>query len=110
MTDKRLKTASFVIQSLYSLACVADIVLCLLYRMYWDTASGRMLADIALHLTSCLTLLPVLPALLVLNICLAVRNKKHRGRWIAWTVVSVILCVIFFVAAAVVFVSSTGGV
>ena len=110
MTDKRLKNASFITQGLYSLACVADIVLCLLYRVHWDTASGRMLADIAMHLTCCLTLLPVLPALLVLNICLAVRNKKHRGRWIAWTVLSAMLCVASFIAAVVMLVSSTGGV
>lgn len=108
--EKRLKIASFVIQGLYSLVCVADILLCLLYRVHWDTASGRMLADIAMHLTCCLTLLPVLPALLALNICLAVRNKKHRGRWIAWTVLSAMLCVASFIAAVVMFVSSTGGV
>ena len=108
--EKRLKIASFVIQGLYAFACVADILLCLLYRVHWDTASGRMLADIAMHLTCCLTLLPVLPALLVLNICLAVRNKKHRGRWIAWTVLSAMLCVASFIAAVVMLVSSTGGV
>lgn len=108
--EKRLKIASFVIQGLYSLVCVADILLCLLYRVHWDTASGRMLADIAMHLTCCLNLLPVLPALLALNICLAVRNKKHRGRWIAWTVLSAMLCVASFIAAVVMFVSSTGGV
>ncbi len=110
MTDKRLKTASFILQGLYSLACVADIVLCLLYRVHWEADSGRMLADTAGHLTSWLALLPVLPALLALNICLAVRNKKHRGRWIAWMVLSAMLCVASFVAAGVMFVSSTGGV
>ena len=51
--EKRLKIASFVIQGLYSLVCVADILLCLLYRVHWDTVWGGMLADIAMHLTCC---------------------------------------------------------
>lgn len=110
MTDKRLKIASFVTQGLYSLACVADIALCLLYRVYWDTASGRMLADVAGYLAGALILLPVLPALLAINVNLAVRDREHRGWWIAWTIISAVLYGVSFLAAAVVFVYSTGGV
>mgnify|MGYP002511389851 CR=1 FL=1 len=64
MTDKRLKIASFITQGVYMLACAADIVMCLMYRMCWDTPSGRILADAAMYLTCDLALLPVLPALL----------------------------------------------
>ena len=110
MTDKRLKIASFITQGVYMLACAADIVMCLMYRMCWDTPSGRILADAAMYLTCDLALLPVLPALLILNICIAVRDREHRGRWILWTVVSAILCVVSCLAASVMFVSSTGGV
>ena len=46
MTDKRLKIASFITQGVYMLACAADIVMCLMYRMCWDTPSGRILAEI----------------------------------------------------------------
>lgn len=110
MTDKRLKIASFIAQGVYMLACAADIMMCLMYRLCWDTPFGRILANAARYLTCDLALLPVLPALLVLNICIAVRDKEHRGRWILWTVVSAILGVVSCLAAAVMFVSSTGGV
>ena len=110
MTSKGMKLASFVTQSAYSIACVADIVMCWLYRIWCDTPSGRILADAAMHLTCALVLFPVLPALLALNICIAVRERERRGRWILWSLVSAILCALFCLAAIVVFVSSTGGV
>ena len=110
MIDKHLKIASFITQGVYMLACAADIMMCLMYRLCWNTPSGRILANAAGYLTCDLALLPVLPALLILNICIAVRNRGHRGRWILWTVVSAILCVVSCLAASVMFVSSTGGV
>ena len=64
MIDNHLKIASFITQGVYMLACAADIMMCLMYRLCWDTPFGRILADAAMYLTCDLALLPVLPALL----------------------------------------------
>ena len=113
MINKRLRTISVVIQILYTVACLTDIVICLLYLGSYDTAFGRACADLALDFTCALFLIPALPVSLVLNICARSENKEEHprvDRWLLWTVLSPVAYVASFVIALGIFISITGGV
>ena len=106
---------SLVIQGVFSFACIADVVLCMIYRQAFDTDFGIRCAYIALDLTGfiLLFLLISLPTSLVLNIGALLRNNKtqrNRLLWILWAVLSPIIYLLFWITSLCFFVDSTGGV
>lgn len=112
LTKKKLILISAVIQGIFSVACLFNIVICLIYQSVYNTEMGRLLAEIALHLPFILFIIPAMPVSIVLNICAKPKqeNKTLRVRWLTWTVLSPILYVVIYFIMLGVFISSTGGV
>jgi len=113
MTKKYLRLSSFAVQGIYSILCILDVIICLIYKQNFDTALGSKCAYWALDLTGILIMLPALPIGIILNI-LAMPPKQiettNRKRWIIWMIISPCLYLLFFFFAVCVFVATTGGV
>lgn len=115
MNKRILKTISFTLQGLYSVACIVNVLLCILYRFNFDTSFGRKYAYFALDVTGILTLIliPVILISLILNI-LAMpekeKKKKERFYWFFWIICSPCVYIISFIVSATLLVAMTGGV
>lgn len=113
MKSKKLEILSIILQILYGIHSMSDIVLCFLCCYTSDDSIARTLAYLALNLTGSLFVLPTMPIGIILNIC-ALRKRKLEGiprkEWMVYTILSPIIYIIFFLAAVIVFVSTTGGV
>ena len=107
------RISSFILQCLYSVFCVLDIIICLVYYHSFDTVLGDNCAQLALRLTGILFFVPVMPVGIILNI-LAIPPRqpegKDRKRWITWTILSPVLYLLFYFLVICVFVATTGGV
>ncbi len=113
MKNKRLEISSLIIQSIYSILCLIDIVLCLVYRSNYDSSIGRTLAYFVLDFTGVLFVLPAMLIGTILNFC-ALRKRRLDGMprkgWIIWTILSPVVYIVCFLVALMVFVATTGGV
>ena len=112
MSKKRSFWISVVIQGVFFAACLLNVAICLIYQSSYDTEMGGLFAEIALHLTGILLLIPILPIVIVLNICAKPPkdNKTTRVRWLTWNILSPILYVVMCFITLGVFISTTGGV
>lgn len=112
MNKRILKTISFTLQGLYSVACIVNVLLCILYRFNFDTSFGRKYAYFALDVMGILTLIliPVILISLILNI-LAMPGKevKKKGRF-CWIICSPSLYIISFIVSGALLVVMTGGI
>lgn len=111
--NKRIKkTISFTLQGLYSIMCMANVLLCILYRFNFDTSFGSKCAYFALDVMgiSALILIPVILISLILNILAMPRKEvKEKGRF-CWIVCSPCLYIISFIVSGTFLVVMTGGV
>ena len=115
MKKRISRIISLIIQGIFSLVCILNVILCMIYRQSFDTDIGKRLADIALDLTGYLFLLFViaLPISLVLNIMALCRNdepQKKRRRQKLWAVLSPVFYILFWIISLVVFIATTGGI
>ena len=106
---------SLVLQGVFSLACILEVILCMIYRNNYKTDFGRSCAYIALDLTGYILLFLViaLPLSFVLNVIALYHNEQLQKKccfWKLWIVISLVLFVLFWIISVVVFVNSTGGV
>ena len=113
MKKKHLKMASFILQSIYCMGCIFDMILCLTYRNSFGTFFATQCAHWALKLTGILFFVPAMPISFILNI-LAQPPKQsertERRRWLIWTIISPVIYLVFFISAVCVFVATTGGI
>ena len=113
MKNKKLEISSLVVQIIYGILCLIDIVLCLVYRSSYDSSIGRTLAYFVLDFTCVLFVLPAMPIGIILNIC-TLRKRRSNGvprkGWMIWTILSPVVYIVCFFAAIMVFVATTGGV
>ena len=112
---KIAKTTSFVLQTVYSVICLFEVIVCLIYRSTYDTKLGEILASVALfNILPIAAIVIALPTSLVLNIIKTVSCYKEkstwRNLWLIWTIISPILYFFLFAFAAYIFVVTTGGV
>ena len=111
---KKLALSSIIIQGVYCVACLLNIVICLVYKSAYTTEIGRLCADIALPLTGILSIIPAMPISFIFNLCAKPRKESNTPRcnrlWITWTVLSPILYIVIWVTMVCVFVYATGGV
>lgn len=113
MKSRKTEIASIVLQSLYCVFCIIDIVFCIIYRRNYDNSVGNICASFALDLTVILFLVPAMPICIALNI--SALNKRraegtaHRG-WLAWTIISPIIYIVCCLISVGVLISMTGGV
>ncbi|MBQ8638043.1 MAG: hypothetical protein IJ468_02615 [Lachnospiraceae bacterium] len=109
---KKLRISSFVLQGIYTVFCILDIMICLLYYFNFDHSLGRQCADFVLDLTGNLFLI-AMPVGILLNLLARPPkqpDKTPRRRWILWTIISSCIYLIFGLAALLIFVVTTGGV
>ena len=115
MKNKSLEISSLIIQSIYGILCLVDIVLCLIFQNNYGSSIERTLtyAYFVLDFTCVLFVLPAMPIGIILNIC-ALRKRRLEGidhkSWLIWTILSPAIYVVCFLAAVIVFVATTGGV
>jgi len=103
------------IQGIYSISCLLEANLCLVYQSIDKAVYGDILMIFML-----LLLLPIaslfiaLPASLILNIQLVIAKYKEKAHrrifWLIWTFLSPILYFVCFWFAGGLFVTATGGV
>ena len=113
MKNRKLEIASLIVQCVYGILCLTDILVCLIYHNNYDSSYGYTLAYFALHFTCILGILPAMPIGILLNVCAHKKRKIEcmpRKGWIIWSIVSPIIYIVFFLAALSCFVSTTGGV
>lgn len=113
MKIKKLEITSLILQSIYGILCLLDIVLCLVYWINYDSSIGHTLAYFVLDFTGVLFVLPAMLIGTILNFC-ALRKRRlegmpHKG-WVIWTILSPVVYIVCFLAALMVFVATTGGV
>ena len=113
MKNKSLEISSLIVQSIYGILCLIDIVLCLVYRSNYDSSIGHTLAYFVLDFTGVLFVLPALLIGMILNFC-ALRKRRLEGMprkaWMIWTILSPAVYIVCFLAALMVFIGTTGGV
>jgi len=113
MKNKKIEILSLTAQCIYGILCLIDIILCLVYRANYNSSYGRTLAHFVLNYTCVLFFLPAMPVGVMLNLC-ALRKRRLDGHprkgWFAWTILSPIVFIVCFLAALMVFVTTTGGV
>ena len=104
--------SSAIIQGVYSVFCLLNIALCLIYKGTHATEMGSLCASIALNLTGILSIVPAMPISLFFHICARPQtdNALIRRRWLTQTVFSPILYVILWGIMIIVFVATTGGI
>lgn len=110
MNKRILKTISFTIQGLYSIVCIVNILICILYRFNYDTSFGGKCAYFALDVMgiSALILIPAILISLILNI-LAI-PEKEKLHWFFWIICSPCVYIMSFIVSGTLFVAMTGGV
>ncbi len=113
MKNKKIEIPSLIVQCMYGILCLIDIILCLVYRGNYDSSYGRTLAYFVLDYTCVLFFLPAMPAGAILNLC-ALRKRRLEGQpykgWLVWTILSPVVFIVCFLAAEMVFIATTGGV
>ena len=113
MKGKKLEVFSLIVQIIYSILCLIDIVLCFVIRSNYDNSIGRTFAYFVLDYTGVLFVLPAMQIGLILNIC-TLRKRRLEGiprkGWLIWTILSPMVYIVCFLAALMVFVATTGGV
>lgn len=103
--NKRIsRIISLIVQGVFSLVCISDVILCTIYRQSFDTDIGRRCAYIALDLTGYIFLFFViaLPISLLLNIIALYHNdepQKKRRRWKFWVVLSPVFYILFWITS-----------
>ena len=108
-----LKKIGFKLQGSYLFLCLAEILLCVLYLIFHDTAVGSICADIAFPLILALLIVPFMPVSLFWNIrvlCAVKNDRVQRKKQLVLTIVSPILYILSWSVACIVFVLSTGGI
>ena len=115
MTKPQIKSISLIIQGIYSVFCLFEIILCLVYRGSHDTEIGSVCAEMALHLIFFLFLflLFAMPISFTLNILARPHKEDSRSRcvgWLSWIIVSPILYIILWTISLGVWISITGGI
>ena len=113
MENRKLEVFSLVLQGIYCVLCVTDIILCFVYRSNYSTPIGHALACFVLNFTGALFLIPAMPIGMLLNI-LALRKRELKGisrkKWIIWTIFSPVIYVVCCMVTCIIFVATTGGV
>ena len=113
MKNKKIEISSLIVQCIYGILCLIDIILCLVYRGNYDSYYGRTLAYFVLDYTCVLFFLPAMPAAAILNLC-ALRKRQlesqPRKGWLVWTILSPVVFIVCCLVAVGVFVATTGGV
>ena len=113
MKKKRMRLISIMIQCVYSAFCLFHILLCLIYRVTYDTDAGRLCLEVTLHMIFVLFMVPAMPVSMLLNIgARTVKNEQdpHRGRWLLWTVFSPVLYAVIWIIALGTWIWATGGI
>ena len=113
MKNKRIEISSLIVQCIYGILCLIDIILCLVYRGNYGSSYGRTLAYFVLDYTCVLFFLPAMPVGIILNLCALSKRRlegQSRKGWLAWTILSPVVFIACFLAAEMVFVATTGGV
>ena len=113
MKNKKLEISSLIVQGIYGILCLIDIVLCLVYQSNYDSSIGRTLAYFVLDFTGVLFVLPAMPIGIILNICTLDKRRSNGAPckgWMIWAILSPVVYIVCFFAAAIVFVATTGGV
>ena len=104
---------SAIVQGVYSIVCLINVVLCLVYANAYHTESGRFCAELSLHLTFLLFIIPAMPISTALNIGTMPSKKADPTRYtrrLLWTILSPILYVVTWLITLCVWMSTTGGV
>ena len=109
-TKSTLKIASFVIQGLYTLACIIMMVLSGIFHNSLSTDIALELLDVLLSMAVWLCFIPAMPVSLILNILAFPKGEGNREKthWLIWIISSPVLYIAVFVVSVTVFLSSTG--
>ena len=108
-TKSTLKIASFVIQGLYTLACIVMMILSGVFHNALGTKLAYELLDVLINMSVWLCVIPAMPVSLVLNILAFPKGEGNREKthWLIWIISSPVLYIAVFVVSVMVFLSST---
>jgi len=111
--NKKPEASSLILQIVYGVLCLADILLCLVFHSNYDSAIGSTAAQFCLWFTGVLFVFPFLPVGCILNVQILHKRRMAnvpRKGWMVYAFLSPILYVVCFIAATCVFIATTGGV
>lgn len=110
MKKKILKIISFAVQGGYTVACIAMMIISMVFHHALGTEKALMLLDVLLSMCAWLVTVPALPISLTLNILAYPRGEERRKRtaWLVWIICSPIIYIITYCIALSTFVASTG--
>jgi len=111
--EKKHKFHSFVAEGIHVAACLAEVVLCLIYQATNPSfADDVLLFFMLLLMFPCILGLIVIPVCIVHNVKQAVSSYKDKNsRWMLWSMralLSPLLCLAFLCLAGWLFVKITG--